>query len=194
MTDLQQLVDRFNDALVRAAEAGVVEPTAASLATVAADGGPSVRMVLLKHADARGFVFYTNLVSRKGRELAGNPRASLCFWWGVLAEQVRVEGSVEAVTVEEADAYFATRPRASQISAWASRQGELLASRKELLDRFAALEAKFRDGEVPRPPHWSGFRLVPDRIEFWYGRPDRLHERFEYHPGRDGWVEQILSP
>jgi pyridoxamine 5'-phosphate oxidase len=194
VTELRELIERFNRELARAAEAGAIEPTAAALASVGRGARPSARMVLLKDATPRGFVVYTNLESRKGHELAVNPWAALCFWWGVTRTQIRVEGPVEAVAAEEADAYFATRPRASQVSAWASRQGAPLASRQELLDRFAELEARYRDREVPRPPEWTGLRVVPDRIEFWYGREDRLHERFEYRLERGRWVERILSP
>lgn len=192
MTTTRQLVDRFNAEMKRAAQAGVFEPTAASLATTA--GRPSVRMVLLKEADERGFVVYTNLESRKGRELAANPWAALCFWWGPLATQVRVEGGIEVVSAAEADAYFAIRPRAKQVGAWASHQSSPLASRRELLDRVAEIEARYGEGTIPRPPDWTGIRVVPDRIEFWYGKENRLHERFEYRLERGVWIERILSP
>jgi pyridoxamine 5'-phosphate oxidase len=191
---LQDLIDRFNRQLDRATREGVVEPTAFSLATTGPDGSPSARMMLLKEVDERGFVFYTNFESRKGRDLAVAPRAALCFWWGPLAEQVRIEGRVEKVGDAEADAYFASRPRGSQIGAWASNQSQALASRQELLDRAARVEALYRDRTIPRPPYWSGFRLVPDRIEFWYGRPDRLHERLEFSRSGEAWFERILSP
>jgi pyridoxamine 5'-phosphate oxidase len=147
----------------------------------------------LKEADERGFVIYTNIESRKGRELVMNPWAALCFWWGPISTQVRVEGRVALVSPEEADAYFAIRPRSKQISAWASRQSEAVSSRQELLDRVAQLEQQYR-GRVPRPPHWTGVRVVPDRIEFWYGHEDRLHERFEFRLERGRWIERILSP
>ena len=194
MIRLRDLTDRFNRQLERATREGVVEPTAFSLATLGADGNPSARMMLLKEVDDRGFVFYTNLESRKGRDLASAPRVAMCFWWGALAEQVRIEGVVEPVTDAEADAYFASRPRGSQVGAWASAQSRTLSSRQELLDRVEQVEAIYRGREIPRPPHWSGFRLLPDRIEFWHGRPDRLHERFEYTCSGDNWSERILAP
>lgn len=194
MIEFRELVARFNRQLDRAVREGVVEPTAFSLATVGPDGHPAARIVLLKEADERGFVFYTNLESRKGQEIAASPRVALCFWWGPLSEQVRVEGRVERVSDAEADAYFAVRPRARQVGAWASRQSEPLASRQELLDRAAQVDAQYRDREIPRPPHWSGLRVMPDRMEFWYGQPDRLHERFEYTRSPSGWSERILSP
>jgi pyridoxamine 5'-phosphate oxidase len=192
MTTFKSLIDRFHVELKRATEAGVYEPTAAALATTS--GRPSVRMVLLKEADERGFTVYTNLESRKGRELATNAWAGLCFWWGPLSTQVRIEGRVELVSDAEADAYFASRPRAKQISAWASNQSAALPSRDELMARVAAIETKYGSGPIPRPPHWTGIRIVPDRIEFWYGREDRLHERFEYRLERGAWIERILSP
>jgi pyridoxamine 5'-phosphate oxidase len=194
MIPFRELVDRFNRQLERATREGLVEPTAFSLATLGANGGPSTRMMLLKEVDDRGFIFYTNLESRKGRDLASAPKVAMCFWWGALAEQVRIEGAVERVSDAEADAYFASRPRGSQIGAWASSQSRTLSSRQELLNQVERVESLYRGREVPRPPHWSGFRLVPDRIEFWYGRPDRLHERFEYTRSGDGWTERILAP
>jgi pyridoxamine 5'-phosphate oxidase len=192
VTDLRQLLERFHGEMTRAAEAGVFEPTAAAMATTA--GRPSSRMVLLKGADERGFVVYTNLESRKGRELAVNPWAALCFWWGPIGTQVRIEGWVEVVAPEDADAYFASRGRGKQISTLASHQSEVLPSRKELLDRAASLDKEYVNKPILRPPHWTGIRVVPDRIEFWYGREDRLHERFEYRLERGVWVERILSP
>lgn len=192
MIGLPQLIERFNAEMARAVAAGVYEPTAVSLATTA--GRPSVRMVLLKEAEARGFVVYTNIESRKGRELAMNSWAALCFWWGPLSTQVRVEGRVELVTSAEADAYYATRPRAKQIGAWASNQSTPIESRDALLARVAATEKKYGDGPIPRPPHWTGIRVVPDRFEFWYGHEDRLHERFEYRLERGVWSERILAP
>ncbi|HEU4928893.1 MAG TPA: pyridoxamine 5'-phosphate oxidase [Candidatus Krumholzibacteria bacterium] len=189
---LRELLDRFRGEMARAGQAGVEEPTAAALAT--ASGRPSVRMVLLKEADERGFVVYTNLESRKGHELAATAWASLCFWWPPTHAQVRVEGRVELVSTAEADAYFASRPRAKQVSAWASRQSEPLPSREALLARVREIEAEYEGKPIPRPDYWTGIRIVPDRIEFWYGHEDRLHERVEYHLERGVWMGRILSP
>jgi pyridoxamine 5'-phosphate oxidase len=195
MTDFATLVDRFKDHLALAERTGgIPEPTAFALATVGPGNRPSVRILLLKAVDSRGFVFYTNTMSRKGRELAGISQAAMCFWWGALARQVRIEGRVEPVTAEEADAYFESRPRGSQIGAWASFQSRPLASREELLAAVSNVEAKYEAGPVPRPPHWSGYRLIPDLMEFWYGREDRLHERYEYRLEDGKWIERILSP
>lgn len=156
------------------------DPNATALATVDAAGVPNVRMVLLKGADARGFVFYTNLESRKGEELAAAPRAALCFHWKSLRRQVRVQGSVTKVADEEADAYFASRPRDSQIGAWASRQSRPMSGRFELEKEVARYGMKFGIGRVPRPPFWSGFRILPTMIEFWRNRPFRLHDRLRF--------------
>jgi pyridoxamine 5'-phosphate oxidase len=191
---LRELIDRFNREMDRAMTAGVYEPTALSMATVGPGGRPTVRMVLLKEADERGFVVYTNLDSRKGGDLAVNPWAALCFWWAPSATQVRIEGKVELVTPAEADAYFASRPRAKQVGAWASKQSAPLASRQVLLDRVTAIDAEYKDRTIPRPPYWTGVRLIPDRFEFWYGHEDRLHERFDYRLERGVWIEKILSP
>lgn len=168
---------------------------ATCLSTVGADGRPSARMVLLKDHDERGFVFYTNLSSRKARQLEARPFAALTFFWSKLDRQVRVEGTVEQVSDAEADAYFATRPRGSQLGAWASRQSEALDARETLVSRVEEMERRFEGLEVPRPPNWSGFRLVPDQVEFWTGRPDRLHERalFRRTPQRD-WTRELLYP
>ena len=176
-------------------EARTVErdPTAMALATVDEAGMPSVRMVLLKGADRRGFVFYTNLESRKSRELAANPQGSLCFWWQELRRQVRIDGTVEPVDAEEADAYFASRHYASQIGAWASLQSRPLASRAELERRVAEYEARFPD-TVPRPPTWSGFRVVPQAIEFWRELPHRLHERLLFSRDGEAWRLSRLYP
>ncbi len=177
-----------------ALEAVAPEPTAVALATAGADGRPTARMVLLKAFDARGFVFYTNFASRKGKELGANPHATLLFWWPPLLRQVRVEGRVARVDDAEADAYFATRPRGSQIGAWASPQSTPLADRGELEARVAEVEARHRDGDVPRPPFWGGYRLAPDTLEFWQGRPDRLHDRVVYRAAAGGWRRQRLAP
>lgn len=170
------------------------DPNAMALATADASGAPSVRMVLLKGVDPRGFVFYTNLESRKGVQLHENPRAGLCFHWKSLRRQVRVEGAVESVELAEADAYFATRPRSSQIGAWASAQSRPLAGRFELERNIARYAAKFGISAVARPPHWSGFRVLPSRIEFWEERPFRLHDRLVYHRTAGGWTTERLYP
>jgi pyridoxamine 5'-phosphate oxidase len=167
---------------------------AAALATVGADGRPSVRMVLVKDAGERGFVFYTNLNSRKGRDLATRSRAALCFWWRTLATQIRVEGRVERVSDAEADEYFASRPRDGQIGAWASKQSDMLPSREELLQAAEEASRRFENAAVPRPAHWSGFRLLPESIEFWFDRPGRLHERHLFSKVQDRWERTLLYP
>jgi pyridoxamine 5'-phosphate oxidase len=179
-------------------EAWTHEPedaNAMTLATAKPDGTPSARIVLLKGADARGFVFYTNLESRKGEELAANARAALLFHWKPLGRQVRIEGRVEHVTGAEADAYYASRPRISRLGAWASDQSRVLANRAELERRLADYEAKYPGEEIPRPPHWSGFRIVPERFEFWQNMPFRLHDRTVYAKAADGsWATGKLFP
>jgi pyridoxamine 5'-phosphate oxidase len=189
----------FTELLGQAKAAGIPDPNAMALATSAgAKGSPSVRMVLLKQHDARGFVFYTNSESRKGSELRGNPQAALLFFWktlGIDGVQVRVEGEVEVVTDAEADAYFASRHRESQIGAWASLQSYTLDSRDVFEERYNEFEQRFQGGDVPRPPHWWGFRVVPQNIEFWYGAQFRLHERHQYERGTDGvWTKRMLFP
>jgi pyridoxamine 5'-phosphate oxidase len=171
-----------------------VDPNAMALATVDADGRPSCRTVLLKDADARGFVFYTNTLSRKGRALAAHPRAALLFHWKSLARQVRAEGAVEPVTEAEADAYFATRARTSRLGAHASLQSEPLPERALLERRVAEAAARFPGPDVPRPPHWSGYRLVPDRLEFWQDMPYRLHDRVQFDRAGDTWRATRLFP
>lgn len=193
---LAEPVERFLDLLSQATalpRERLPEPTAFALAT-AADGRPSVRMLLLKHADEAGFVFYTNYESRKGRELLGNPNAAMCFHWQPMEIQVRVEGRALPVDAVEADAYFASRARGSQIGAWASQQSRTIAEEQLLERRVSEFERRFEGQIVPRPPHWSGFRLTPERIEFWKGMPSRLHRRELYTRRDDGWQVEILFP
>jgi pyridoxamine 5'-phosphate oxidase len=170
------------------------EPNAMSLATVGMNGNPSVRIVLMKGVDEDGFVFYTNLDGRKGRELRTRPAAAICFHWPPLEMQVRVEGSVTQVSDKEADEYFATRARASPIGAWASIQSQPIEQPDDLVNRVAEYEAKFAGQEVPRPPFWSGFRLHPERIEFWKSKPGRLHERHLYTRLGESWTMETLYP
>jgi pyridoxamine 5'-phosphate oxidase len=187
-------IARFKEMLTAADQLGIQLHNAAALATCGNDRQPTVRMVLLKEADKRGFVFYTNLESRKAGQLSDNPSASLCFWWPQLKRQVRVEGRVELVDKLEADEYFASRPRGSQLGAWASPQSSAITSREELLAAVAELTLKYKDQAVPRPPFWSGYRLVPERIEFWKEQPDRLHEREVYTRHNDRWQATLLAP
>jgi pyridoxamine 5'-phosphate oxidase len=195
MTDVADPIALFANWYAEARSQAVREPTAVALATVSVEGKPSVRMVLLKSFDARGFVFFTNFESRKGAELLANPNAALCFYWDELERQVRVEGACEAVTKAEADAYFASRARDSQIGAWASEQSRPMATPNELQQRVAEYTERFAGSPVPRPGNWSGFRLVPQRIELWQGKPFRLHERRVFTRAPDGdWSEQRLFP
>jgi pyridoxamine 5'-phosphate oxidase len=186
-------IELFHALYARAVQA-CDEPDAMVLSTVDADGRPSGRFVLLKGVDARGFVFFTNLESRKARALAAHPFAALCFYWAPIGKQVRIEGTVEPTSGAEADAYFATRPRDSQIGAWASAQSTPMASRAVLQERIAAAHSRFEGTDVPRPPFWSGFRVVPDTIEFWTREASRLHQRERYRRGSDGWTLTLLYP
>jgi pyridoxamine 5'-phosphate oxidase len=177
------------------AQADIREPNAMTLATATPDGQPSARMVLLKGADARGFNFFTNYESRKGNELTANPRAALVFFWVQLERQVRVEGHVERLSSEESDAYFASRPEGSQLGAWASQQSAVLPGRGPLEARYEELRAQYEGHEAPRPPFWGGYRVVPETVEFWQGRVNRLHDRLRYRRQSDGsWVIERLSP
>jgi pyridoxamine 5'-phosphate oxidase len=177
-----------------AERAGIQLPTAMALATAAADGRPSIRHVLLRGIADRGFVFYTNHGSRKGTELAENPRAAFSIYWRELDRQISVTGDVAIVTDEESDAYFATRPREARIGAWASRQSSELASRDELMERFARFDARYVGDDVPRPSFWGGYRVAPITVEFWQGRQHRLHDRFRYQRSAEGWTIRRLSP
>jgi pyridoxamine 5'-phosphate oxidase len=191
-----EALTRFSEVYARAAKCGVAEPNAMNVATVDAHGRPSSRVMLLKEYDERGFVFYTNHNSRKGQDLAAVPRAALCFYWEPLLEQVRIEGSVETVSDQEADAYWATRPRDSQIGSWASHQSEPLDSAAALEQRIAEITQKYRGRAVPRPSYWSGYRVVPHMIEFWRGGEyqHRIHERTCYRLQGDGWHLSLLNP
>jgi pyridoxamine 5'-phosphate oxidase len=191
----KDILDRMRTWLDEGREqTGLLEPTAMVLATVAADGTPSARVVLLKEVDERGLVFYTNYESDKGRDLAQNPRAALNFHWDAFRRQLRVQGDVVQVDAAESDAYFASRPVGSQIGAWASEQSRPLDRYETLMQRAGEFMQKFQGGEVPRPPHWGGYRVIPERVEFWSSKDDRLHQRDLHVRGPDGWTASSLFP
>ena len=194
ITPTSDPLDLFHAWFDAAKQREPAEPNAVALATVAPDGHPSLRMVLLKGVDARGFVFYTNYESRKGRELLATRRAALCFYWKSLKRQVRVEGPAAPVEPEEADAYFASRDRGSQLGAWASLQSRPMSGKMELMGRVAKFTAQFGIGAVPRPPHWSGFRIRHERLEFWQEGRFRLHDRLVYEREGAGWRTDVLYP
>lgn len=190
----KEAVSRFEKLLVAATETGLNEPMAMTLATVDAAGQPAARTVLLKQFDARGFVFYTNTHSRKGAQIDANPKAALCFFWQPLMQQVLVQGAAQRVPDDEADAYWATRPRLSQIGAWASKQSNLLEAREQMERRLAEFSTRYAGRTVPRPPHWTGYRLAPTMIEFWISRPGRLHERERYWLENGDWCQSLVYP
>jgi pyridoxamine 5'-phosphate oxidase len=187
-------IARFQALFARAADGAPFDPVAVTLATATRDGHPSARVVLLRRVDERGFGFFTNYESRKGRELLANPHAALCAYWPWLEEQARIEGPVVVAGADESDEYFAARPRGSQIGAWASLQSQELATREALESRYREVEQQYDGRDVPRPPHWGGFRLIPQRIEFWRAGSSRLHERFLYERGAAGWQLRLLYP
>lgn len=179
----------------QAVAAQILEPNAMTLATATSDGKPSARIVLLKGFDERGFVFYTNYHSQKGRELLANQWAALVFWWGELERQIRIEGKVEKVSGEESDEYFYSRPHNSQLGAWASDQSQVIPSREVLDQKLTQLSEQYQQTTIPRPPHWGGFRVIPESIEFWQGRPNRLHDRLVYRlTEAETWQIERLSP
>ena len=190
----QAAIDRFRGLFERAMQLEVYEPAAVSLATVGPGGQPSVRTVLLRSFDERGFVFHTNSQSRKGRHMAENPQVALCCYWDSLKEQVLIEGIAEPLPDDESDLYWASRHRDSRIAAWASMQSQRLENRHVLESRFDEFEAKFEGGDVPRPPHWHGYRIAPRRIEFWQSRPARMHDRIVYEQAEGGWLVYRLYP
>jgi pyridoxamine 5'-phosphate oxidase len=188
-------VNQFRSWLDQALAAHLPQPLGMALATATADGLPSVRLVLLRGFDERGFVFFTNYQSRKAREFEKNPQAALAFYWAELDRQVRIEGSVQRIAAEESDVYFHSRERGSRLGAWASPQSQVIANREALERRMEELAAKYGVGEVPRPPHWGGYRVIPTAIEFWQGQPNRLHDRLRYRRvNGDSWLLERLAP
>jgi pyridoxamine 5'-phosphate oxidase len=187
-------VELFRSWFAQAREAGMLLPEAMTLATATPDGRPSARMVLLKDVADDGFVFFTNYESRKARELESNPHAALVFHWAVLERQVRVEGTVERITTERSEAYFRTRARGSRVGAWASHQSRPLAERRELEERCREVGARWPGDDIPLPPYWGGYRLVPEVVEFWQGRADRLHDRWRWTRAGNGWTVERLYP
>lgn len=187
-------IDQFRLWFEQAVAANLLEPNAMTVATVTPDGKPSARIVLLKHFDERGFVFYTNYNSQKGVELQACPHAALVFLWGELERQVRIEGKIELVSESEATAYFHSRPASSQLGAWASEQSSVIADRAVLESRLQQLETEYRDRQIPKPPHWGGVRVIPQEIEFWQGRPSRLHDRLRYRLVAGEWQIERLAP
>lgn len=196
--------DQFQSWFDAALKASVIEPNAMTLATVSKEGKPSCRTVLMKKFDASGVVYFTNLNSRKAKEVKETPFATALFYWKELERQIIIEGTVEEVDRQEVEVYFSTRPKGSQLSAWASLQGQIISSRQVLEDAYNAVEKQYQDQPIPTPPSWGGFRIRPNRFEFWQGRPDRLHDRFQYVPspsdrfhyisGPSGWTIERLSP
>ncbi|UCH84796.1 MAG: pyridoxamine 5'-phosphate oxidase [Candidatus Latescibacterota bacterium] len=187
-------IEEIREIIKRAHDAGDEYADAAVLATVDDDKRPSARVLLVKHVDRNGLVFYTNMESRKAQEIESNPNASLCFWWPQFKIQIRVEGKVTTIGEDEADTYFATRPRGSQIAAWVSSQSDTLHDRDKLAIEFADATDRYRGKPVPRPPHWSGYRILPESIEIWRDRPDRLHERQLFTRTQNGWKKSFLYP
>lgn len=191
---LDHPIAQFDSWFKEAQKAEMLEPNAMSLATANNEGLPSIRTVLLKYFDENGFVFYTNYNSRKAKEMATNPNAALLFTWLPLQRQIRIEGRVEKVSALESMAYFQKRPRESQIGAWVSQQSEVISSRKLLLNQFEKMKARFKNGEVPLPESWGGYRIIPHQIEFWQGRESRLHDRLVYTMDKQAWKKNLLAP